>query len=1681
VSQIYSNSTIASVSSTQSLSTDYQAIAFIDPAVEDHQTLMAGLVPGTQAILLDSQRDGIEQISETLQNYSQLQSVHIIAHGSPGCVYLGNSVLNQNTLSRYQEQLQGWQSALAEDADILLYGCRVAGVTSHISLLEDLAAFTQANIAASTSITGNAAQGGNWNLEVQVGNVTSQLALTAASQQNYAGILDPTISNSSIFTNNSGTLAIGDELEIIVDADENLEDGGDDPVIALDIGGTGRTATFDSINSNGNAVFKYTIQNGDNDSDGIQVSGLTVNDLRGASSGAPLDASGFTFSEDLGVDADGTPPTIDDSSVSTAATGTKNAGATITITVDASEDLVKGSGTPTLDLSIGSVTRTADFDSIASGDAEFTYEVQNGDEGTIEVTAVNPGTDGLEDDNGNDLDTSSFTGQSLGVDASTPPVINDITTSDSGTLSGGDLTITVDANEDLSVGVTNPELELKDLNGDGNPETATFDSIDSGNAVFKYTVQAGDNDSDGVEVSDIIVGGLGDTASPINNLDKSGFSFPENLGVNIDNTKPTINSVTSNQANSTLGESGEITITVEADEELSVSGTNPELELDVGSTNKTATYDASSSSGKEAVFTYTVQAGDSDSDGIQVTDINVNGLADAAGNTLDKGTFFTPPKNIDVNVDTDPPTITSIDSAQNGSTLAVGDTLKITVDASEDLEKGSGNPALELTFSDSNTVRNATFDSINSGNAVFTYDIQDGDNDSDGIEVTFVTQSGLEDVPGNDLDPSTVTLPQNIGVEADTKAPTISSISSTPNSGTLEVDDTLSIKVDADEDLSEGSGTPQLTLDVGGTDRTANFDSIDSNNDALFTYTIQSGDNDSDGIAVKSVTAGGLQDDVGNELDPSTASVDLGVNVDTAPVINSITASPSSGTLSKDEELEITVDANESLQDPGNANPTLTLNFSDSNTTGTADFKEIDSSGNAVFTYTVTGDDEDTDGIQVTAYNAGTDAQLEDDTGKKVITDITNITGSNNLGVNADGRAPTSDGEITSSLDFININNQSNFSFQLNGVSQDVTQITFVLEDEQGNTLENQEIPIGNVSNISLSNDGTLSVSDINLENADPALVDGELDLSVTLTDDAGNTSEAITQTFTKDSEVPAANDITSELDTVNQDNQSNFSFQLTSVSPDVTQIGYTITGSQGETVELDPVAIDSDSNISFSDGTITVGNVDVSNLADGDLSLSVTLTDNAGNTSEAITQTFTKDTAAADDGADGGTGGGDTADGGDTGGTGGGDTADGGDTGGTINTPPEINNVDIERSVSADGQIQLGVDVFAETFSDPEGSSLSAIRINDLPENGTLLLGSETVSSGQIISASELNSLVLEPDAGFTGSISFSWNASDGERFSLFNKNLEIDVQAAEEQPDEDDDDDGIGDGDDGGDVPEEVPDVGDDVGDDDDDDDDDDDIDNEVVGSEDDDTLEGGNGNDDVSAGGGNDGVAVFSGNDNVRGDAGNDFIFGNQGDDNLDGGDGDDVIFGGQQNDNVQGGNGNDLLNGDLGDDVIGGGNDNDLISGGQGNDNANGDDGDDLISGGQGEDALNGNNGNDTIFGGQQADIINGGNGDDFLSGDLQEDTLTGGEGSDRFLLRAVSGPDIITDFEDGVDSLVLPTSDFPVQPAGLSFEDLSVFQAEGGTVISFNGNAIAGLTGVDATTITEDDFQDVSSL
>ncbi|MDH5444944.1 MAG: DUF4347 domain-containing protein [Gammaproteobacteria bacterium] len=168
-------------------------VIFIDENVPDYDELMADLA-GKDHIdiyILDTSLDGVHQISAVLENYQDLDAIHLVSHGDEEGLYLGNSSLTNDTLDSYRDTITGWQSALSEQADLLIYGCDVASSEEGLNLLESLNVLTGTDIAASDDITGHADLGGDWDLEFQSGIVETNLAFSEALQQDWVGILPP--------------------------------------------------------------------------------------------------------------------------------------------------------------------------------------------------------------------------------------------------------------------------------------------------------------------------------------------------------------------------------------------------------------------------------------------------------------------------------------------------------------------------------------------------------------------------------------------------------------------------------------------------------------------------------------------------------------------------------------------------------------------------------------------------------------------------------------------------------------------------------------------------------------------------------------------------------------------------------------------------------------------------------------------------------------------------------------------------------------------------------------------------------------------------------------------------------------------------------------------------------------------------------------------------------------------------------------------------------------------------------------------------------------------------------------------------------------------------------------------------------------------------------------------------
>lgn len=146
-------------------------LAVIDAGVDNYQHLVAGITPGVEVLVLDSNQDGIEQITQALKTYRNITTLHIIAHGAAGCLMLGNTQLNLTTLDRYAWDLTSWFPSPHVCPAILLYACHVAAGELGTTFLKKLRHLTEAEIAASTTPIGNVELGGNWELDVITGAV----------------------------------------------------------------------------------------------------------------------------------------------------------------------------------------------------------------------------------------------------------------------------------------------------------------------------------------------------------------------------------------------------------------------------------------------------------------------------------------------------------------------------------------------------------------------------------------------------------------------------------------------------------------------------------------------------------------------------------------------------------------------------------------------------------------------------------------------------------------------------------------------------------------------------------------------------------------------------------------------------------------------------------------------------------------------------------------------------------------------------------------------------------------------------------------------------------------------------------------------------------------------------------------------------------------------------------------------------------------------------------------------------------------------------------------------------------------------------------------------------------------------------------------------------------------------
>ncbi|MDD1616027.1 MAG: DUF4347 domain-containing protein [Methylococcaceae bacterium] len=184
-------------------------LVFIDSAVQDSADIISAIDPTAEIVYLDAKKDGLTQIADYLEGRSGIDNIQIISHGNQAALHLGNEILTNDNLADHTDELATIGKSLTVNGDILLYGCELAKSTEGSQFIDTFAYLTQADVAASTDITGAASKNGNWTLEYTAGTIEASILAASHYQDilalpsfNVTGI--PLVFNQPILQNGNG-------------------------------------------------------------------------------------------------------------------------------------------------------------------------------------------------------------------------------------------------------------------------------------------------------------------------------------------------------------------------------------------------------------------------------------------------------------------------------------------------------------------------------------------------------------------------------------------------------------------------------------------------------------------------------------------------------------------------------------------------------------------------------------------------------------------------------------------------------------------------------------------------------------------------------------------------------------------------------------------------------------------------------------------------------------------------------------------------------------------------------------------------------------------------------------------------------------------------------------------------------------------------------------------------------------------------------------------------------------------------------------------------------------------------------------------------------------------------------------------------------------------------------------
>ena len=653
-----------------------------------------------------------------------------------------------------------------------------------------------------------------------VGNAAA--AFTDSAVTNATGPALTSLAVSSTAGTDS-TYAIGDviSLKATFNVAVTVDTAAGTPRIAFTVGTATKHAVYHSGSTTKELEFRYTVAEGDADSDGIAVAAnaLALNGgaiADGSGNAATLDHTALAAQSAHKVD--GERPTLKSASVSGttltltfdealgAAASLANTAFTVKRTRAGSEQTVSLSGTPSISDTTVSLTLAA---AVTATDTAV----------KVSYTVPATGTDNaLADAVGNAA--AAFTDSAV-TNATGPTLTSLAVSSDAGTDStygiGDVISLKATFNVAVTVTTTGGTPRIAFTLGTATEQAAYASGNGTTELVFHYTVAEGDADSDGIAVAKNALalngGAIADGSGNAATLDHTALAAQS--AHKVDGVRPTLKSAAVSGT----------TLTLTFNEALGAAASLANTAFTVKRT-RAGTEETVSLSGTPSISDTTVSltlaaAVTATDTGVKVsyavpTTGSANRLVDAAGNTA---AAFTDSAVTNATG----PALTSLavsSDAGTDSTYAIGDviSLKATFNVAVTVDTAAGTPRIAFTVG--TATKHAVYAS-GSGTAalVFSYTVAAGDEDTDGIAVAAnaleLNGGRIEDGSGSAAALTHAAVAADAAHTVDGVRPTVESALVDGATLTLTFDESLDTAAAPDKSAFTVSGTAAATSVTG--------------------------------------------------------------------------------------------------------------------------------------------------------------------------------------------------------------------------------------------------------------------------------------------------------------------------------------------------------------------------------------------------------------------------------------------------------------------------------------------------------------------------------------------------------------------------------------------------------------------------------------------------------------------------------------------------------------------------------------------------------------------------------------------------------------------------------------------------------------------------------------------------